>query len=265
MMPALLDRFPTLELHIVGEGSCRSDLQRAAMARGVGSSVKFHGALPARDRDALLASAWMSINASAAEGWGISVIEANALGVPVLAVRKPGLRDSIRDGETGWLVADESQLTGATAQALEALASPEVAAEWSRRTRAWASRFSWDEMADRVLRTVLAEHARLERDDSERRLQNDAVTLVHVPTRLVPENWNPRLRIGDSIFQRPDGRLLVLAGSDTARARTALIRSGMRERTALDPAILCSVARPSDLLLAHLPGDDALTETTRFS
>lgn len=38
------------------------------------------------------------------EGWGLNVAEANALGVPCVAYNVTGLRDSIRNGETGSLV-----------------------------------------------------------------------------------------------------------------------------------------------------------------
>ena len=49
--------------------------------------------------------------ASDAEGWGQVVVEAASYGMPTLARDVPGLRDSIRDGETGWLVADPGVTT----------------------------------------------------------------------------------------------------------------------------------------------------------
>ena len=41
---------------------------------------------------------------SLAEGWGLTILEANTLGTPAVAYDVPGLRDSVRDGQTGWLV-----------------------------------------------------------------------------------------------------------------------------------------------------------------
>jgi glycosyltransferase involved in cell wall biosynthesis len=260
MMPELIARFPDLELHVVGNGACKAELERKASQLGLGGSVTFHGALPAPERDALLASAWLSVNASAAEGWGLSVIEANALGVPVLAVRRPGLRDSIRDGETGWLVDDEPALAGAAVQALEDLADTRTGEAWSRRTRRWAASFSWEEMAERILRALRVEQERLRCGDPERRLRSDTVTEVHVPAGLAPASWQPRLRLTDRVIDIPRGRLLVLAGTDTTQARTALVRSGLPERIAWDPEITCRVARPADLMLpggfATLPDSD---------
>ncbi len=264
MMPQLLSEFPDLELHIVGDGSCREELQEAAANLGLGGSVVFHGSIPGLARDELLATAWMSVNASAAEGWGLSVVEANALGVPVLAVRRPGLQDSIQDGETGWLVDDESELAGAAGRILDELADPEAALAWSQRARDWASCFSWDDMARRIKRTLLVERERLASGKAERRPQSDAVTLLHLPRRLVPGGWNPRLRVADWIVDRPDGMVFVLTGTDTEMARTAMVRSGLPDHVASDPQVTYTVARPADLMLpgrlASGTGHDAYTD-----
>jgi glycosyltransferase involved in cell wall biosynthesis len=48
--------------------------------------------------------AHLLVNPSPKEGWGLTVVEANACGLPVVASDRPGLRDSVRDGETGYLV-----------------------------------------------------------------------------------------------------------------------------------------------------------------
>ena len=62
-----------------------------------------HGAVSTPERDQLDADRVAVGQCLRGRGWGLSVIEANSLGVPVLAYRRPGMRDSIRDGETGWL------------------------------------------------------------------------------------------------------------------------------------------------------------------
>jgi hypothetical protein len=93
------------------------------------------------------------------------------------------------------------------------------------------------------------------------------VTLVHIPAALVSPSWNPRLRLADRVFDRPDGRLVVLAGIDTAGARDALVRSGLPEVVAHDPAVICRVARPTDLMIpggyASCPDPDLHFESTQ--
>ncbi len=48
--------------------------------------------------------AHLLFNPSPKEGWGLTVVEANACGVPVVASDRPGLRDSVIAGSTGFLV-----------------------------------------------------------------------------------------------------------------------------------------------------------------
>ncbi|MFI4982869.1 MAG: glycosyltransferase, partial [Nevskiales bacterium] len=77
------------------------------------------------------------------EGWGLTVLEANACGVPAVASDVPGLRDAVRHEESGVLVphGDVMRLTEAVLKILQD-------AGYRRRlnagARAWAERFSWD-------------------------------------------------------------------------------------------------------------------------
>jgi glycosyltransferase involved in cell wall biosynthesis len=103
-MPAILSRFPDAKLAIVGQGPDRERLERIAWNLGLAGSVRFRGYLDRRSRDELLASAWVSICPSAFEGFGVTCLEANAWGTPVVAANVPGLRDAVLDGQTGLLV-----------------------------------------------------------------------------------------------------------------------------------------------------------------
>jgi glycosyltransferase involved in cell wall biosynthesis len=92
------------ELAVVGQGADRGRLERLAVELGVAARVRFTGFLADAERDRLLASSRVCACASAKEGWGLTVIESNALGTPNVASDAPGLRDSVRHGETGFLV-----------------------------------------------------------------------------------------------------------------------------------------------------------------
>jgi glycosyltransferase involved in cell wall biosynthesis len=89
------------------------------------------------------------VQPSEKEGWGLTVIEANACGTPVIATAVPGLQDSVRDGETGLLVPprDEAALAAAMVRVLGDAALRERLA---RGAREWAARFSWDAAAAEV-------------------------------------------------------------------------------------------------------------------
>ena len=143
-MARLRQRFPDLEVLVIGRGSARSDLER--LARELDLDVRFVGFVPDQQRDALLASTRVCVCPSLKEGWGLTVIESNAAGVPVVASDAPGLRDSVRHAETGFLVA-EADLDGFALRIAELLADDELAVRMSRAARAWAEGFDWDDAA----------------------------------------------------------------------------------------------------------------------
>jgi glycosyltransferase involved in cell wall biosynthesis len=77
------------------------------------------------------------------------VIESNAVGTPVVASDAPGLRDSVRDGETGFLVPVDD-VAAFAARIAELLLDDERAERMSRLGEAWSHRFDWDQVADHV-------------------------------------------------------------------------------------------------------------------
>jgi glycosyltransferase involved in cell wall biosynthesis len=95
---------------------------------------------------------------SVREGWGLVVIEANAVGTPAVGYDVHGIRDSIRDGVTGRL-AHAGSPEELAAQALALVANPLRYDETCDRARAWAERFSWERTADEFL-AVVHERAR---------------------------------------------------------------------------------------------------------
>jgi glycosyltransferase involved in cell wall biosynthesis len=98
------ERLPEATLAIVGDGPYRGALEAEARRLGLGPSVRFLGHVPEEALVEFLNRAHLLVNPSPKEGWGLTVVEANACGLPVVASDRPGLRDSVRDGETGFLV-----------------------------------------------------------------------------------------------------------------------------------------------------------------
>jgi glycosyltransferase involved in cell wall biosynthesis len=91
-----------VHLHIFGQGADRPRIEEAIVRLGVASQVTLHGAI-ARPQDALGHIALLVLP-SAAEGFGLVLIESMAAGVPVVATNVAGIRDVVRNGETGVLV-----------------------------------------------------------------------------------------------------------------------------------------------------------------
>ncbi len=247
-VPGLLVDQPDLEVHLVGDGPERPALEALVDELGLAGRVVIHGALPDDERDQLLRTAWLSVNASEGEGWGLSVIEANALGIPVLAYRRPGLRDSIRHEETGWLIEEGGELTPAIESAIGQMAHAEEAEAMAKRCRQWAGQFTWDEMADQVRALLRAEAGRLEHAPNNRRTITDLATVVRIPAELLPDGQVPTFRITDKCVSTPGELVVLLRNTDTESARTALRRAGFPPAAIDDERVTITVAQPVDLV-----------------
>src|SRR5258707_14814319 len=95
---------PEAVLEIAGAGDYRRAFERLAASLDLGERVRFLGRVSEAEKLALLRRAWGLVFASPKEGWGITNLEAAACATPVIASNSPGIRESVRDGETGFLV-----------------------------------------------------------------------------------------------------------------------------------------------------------------
>jgi glycosyltransferase involved in cell wall biosynthesis len=139
----LVAAFPEVEIAVIGRGSDRERMERLASELGIGSRTRFLGFLSDDERDRWLADSRVCVCASEKEGWGLTVIEANAAGTPVVASDAPGLRDSVRHGETGWL-APIGDAAAFSARIADLLSADERAEAMAVAAAAWARRFDWD-------------------------------------------------------------------------------------------------------------------------
>ena len=132
-----------MKLALLGRGAERPRLERRAAALGIRERVEFAGFVSDAERDEWLARSRVCVCASRKEGFGLTVIEANAVGTPNVASDSPGLRDTVRHGETGFLVADGD--AGRFAERIDALLGDDALAErMSRAALAWSQRFDWE-------------------------------------------------------------------------------------------------------------------------
>ena len=137
---------PDMILEIAGQGDDRVRLEAMARALGLGDAVRFLGFVPDEEKRRLLRRAWALVFPSPKEGWGISNVEAAACGTPALASDSPGLKESVRHGETGYLVPHGD--AGALAERMLALAAdPVLVARLGRAARAFAEGLSWEAAA----------------------------------------------------------------------------------------------------------------------
>ena len=250
--PEVLVTHPDLKVAIVGSGAQLETLRAEAEGLGLAGTIEFHGQVSNDRREQLLREAWLTVNPSAGEGWGLSVIEANACGVPAVAFRVPGLQDSIVSGRTGWLVDPHTALGPVIGEAINTLRNPHAAEEWSRRVRSWAARFSWDATATRLLDVIAQEEERLLRDaqvpGDDQRCQSDLACHVSLPADIVPVlPVAASSRRTDVWISRGERVEALMPGADEAGVRCALERLGLAEHAQV------RVARPADWLLGGDP------------
>jgi glycosyltransferase involved in cell wall biosynthesis len=143
-----------LELHVVGDGPERNRLETLAAKLCVADRIVFHGLVPQATCATLLANTDALVLPSLYESGGAVVLEAMAMGLPVVATRWGGPADYL-DETTGILVEpiDRQRFVNALALALVRLArSPELRARLGAAARQRvAEHFAWERKIDRII------------------------------------------------------------------------------------------------------------------
>jgi len=141
---------PDLTLDVAGTGPDRPRLEALADRLGLSGAVRFLGFVTDVDKLRLLRTTWANLFPSPKEGWGITVMEAAACATPSLASNSPGLRDSVVDGVTGFLVPHDD--AGALAARLLQCAGDRTLVDTlGRAARRHAEAHSWDAAARATL------------------------------------------------------------------------------------------------------------------
>jgi glycosyltransferase involved in cell wall biosynthesis len=145
-----------LAIDVVGRGPAAGDLAGAVAASGLSGTVKLHGFLPEAGKQAIVARSLLHLNTSHGEGWGMCVLEAAALGVPTVAYDVDGLRDAVRDGQTGWLVRAGETIEDVTERAIKELADPVRRRTIAAACREWAARLDWERSKEHMAALIKA-------------------------------------------------------------------------------------------------------------
>jgi phosphatidylinositol alpha-1,6-mannosyltransferase len=153
----LRDRYPTLRYAVVGSGEELGSLEAEARQLGVGERVRFLTDVPDRDLPAIYNCAEVYLGVSRlmeqrVEGFGISIAEASACGIPVVAGRSGGIPEAVRDGETGLLV--DAERAEAVSDALRILLDDGAfrARLGGAGRRAVETYYPWDRVAGELAR-----------------------------------------------------------------------------------------------------------------
>jgi len=149
----LRHEFGELHLDIAGDGDARPAIEEQVQREGLQQHVTIHGYVDDSKKAEILSSASVFATPSMHEGWGISVLEANAFGCPAVAYDVPGLNAAIRHGETGLLAGDDDDFEAALARLLR---DQQLRERYSAEARRWAQHFTWDTAAFQTLEVLNA-------------------------------------------------------------------------------------------------------------
>ncbi len=160
-LPDLVKEHPTLHFTVAGTGESLEELTTMAQSLGVEKNVTFLGSVTNQKKAEILAESWIAVQPSTIEGWGITVIEANASGTPVVASKVSGLKDSVQDQVTGMLVPPHS--VSAWVKAIDTLIThPTALKKLATQAKIWSERFDWEYSL-----AILMNHMRMSHDEQK--------------------------------------------------------------------------------------------------
>ena len=140
-------KIPSAELWVFGDGPFRQKLERLPV-----TGVHFFGHLSNVERRALLSRSWVLIVPGVREGWGLNIIEANALGVPSVVYDVPGLRDSVNQ-ETGILV-EAGNIQTIAENVINLLENSTRRQKLGLSALRYSKEFNWDKTANEFINKI---------------------------------------------------------------------------------------------------------------
>ena len=146
----ILDKIPEARLVIVGDGDYKGYLMDFAQKLNLKNRVEFTGYVDKHEKVKRLQKSWVAVYPSLKEGWGLTNIEANACGTPVIASNVPGLKDSVIGGKTGLLF-EYGNVQELSQCIIKILSDQDYRKNLTRGGLSWAKSFSWDDTATKTL------------------------------------------------------------------------------------------------------------------
>lgn len=139
---------PEARLRMVGDGRQRYKDKLFGLVRefGLEGEIDFRGWVSNDEKLRLMRESHVIAVTSVKEGWGLIVTEAAALGTPAVVYDIDGLRDSVRDGETG-VVCKENTPGAMAREILSLTGEPERYERLRTNALEWSRAFTWDRTA----------------------------------------------------------------------------------------------------------------------
>lgn len=134
------------EFCMVGDGDYRANLERMSSEIGIRDRVKFTGFVSEEEKVRILQRAWVTVNTSPKEGWGMVNTEAQACGTPCITFDSPGLRETVKDGYSGFIV-EYGNWEKMAEKVIFLIKNRDLREKMSRNAFEWSKNFSWEKSA----------------------------------------------------------------------------------------------------------------------
>ncbi len=146
----IVAQIPHVQFIIAGDGPDKKRLMKIVKSLGLEQVISFIGKVSDAQKIALYQKAWVFVNPSLIEGWGITTIEANACGTPVVASNVAGLRDAVHNPHSGLLVpyGNIEEFSLAIAKLIE---NRTMRTKMSKEAIEWAKKFDWEKSAQKSI------------------------------------------------------------------------------------------------------------------
>jgi glycosyltransferase involved in cell wall biosynthesis len=156
-MAEVVKEIPDARLSIVGTGDpdYKRELVELSAKLNLTKNIVFcefglHDSIEQKVQ--IMQEAWVLVFPSSREGFGLVVVEANACGTPTIATNVPGLRETVLDANTGFLVSRDADSLAESIKRM--LQDKELREKLSKNAFEWSNQFDWDRTAEKMLKVL---------------------------------------------------------------------------------------------------------------
>ncbi|MCY0859069.1 MAG: glycosyltransferase family 4 protein [Sulfolobaceae archaeon] len=143
-------RVKSAKLYIAGDGELREEVVKAI---GNSPNIKYLGKVSEEDKVRLYQGSWALLSTSFIEGWGMTVVEANASGTPAVVYNRGSLPEIVKDGVNGFVV-NYKDFRGAAEKLEYILEDENIMNEFSKRSYESSLQYNWDMTASKYYKVV---------------------------------------------------------------------------------------------------------------
>lgn len=144
---AIVHRKHAVRIVVVGDGDALDGLK--SVARDLDLPVEFMGFVNEKEKYRIFSQARIAVQPSVKEGWGLTALEAQSCGTPVVCADSPGLREAVIHRKTGFLY-QYGNIDQCAQHMLNLLDDDPLWIRFSEGARAWSKKFSWEAAAHQI-------------------------------------------------------------------------------------------------------------------